>query len=214
MKTCCAAVGAALAAAARLQRRAADRRRCRRDRLRPISSTRPTARTSSASVSEATQRDVETALARASAFAMRLADDGAGAARRHHRARGRPVRGKPRRADGAGRARSRQVAAERDRRNPRSGRLPALLRGAGPRHRKTSLALGPVTCISPWNFPLAIFTGQVAAALAAGNVVLAKPAEQTPLIAHRAVELFHEAGIPKARAAVPAGPRRSGRRRA
>lgn len=59
------------------------------------------------------------------------------------------------------------------------------------------LALGPVTCISPWNFPLAIFTGQVAAALAAGNVVLAKPAEQTPLIAHRAVELFHQAGIPK-----------------
>jgi RHH-type proline utilization regulon transcriptional repressor/proline dehydrogenase/delta 1-pyrroline-5-carboxylate dehydrogenase len=59
-------------------------------------------------------------------------------------------------------------------------------------------ALGPVTCISPWNFPLAIFTGQVAAALAAGNVVLAKPAEQTPLIAYRAVELMHEAGIPKA----------------
>ncbi|MFC5510820.1 trifunctional transcriptional regulator/proline dehydrogenase/L-glutamate gamma-semialdehyde dehydrogenase [Massilia jejuensis] len=59
-------------------------------------------------------------------------------------------------------------------------------------------ALGPVTCISPWNFPLAIFTGQVAAALAAGNVVLAKPAEQTPLIAQRAVALFHEAGIPRA----------------
>ena len=58
-------------------------------------------------------------------------------------------------------------------------------------------ALGPVTCISPWNFPLAIFTGQVAAALAAGNVVLAKPAEQTPLIAHRAVQLFHDAGVPK-----------------
>jgi RHH-type proline utilization regulon transcriptional repressor/proline dehydrogenase/delta 1-pyrroline-5-carboxylate dehydrogenase len=58
--------------------------------------------------------------------------------------------------------------------------------------------LGPVVCISPWNFPLAIFTGQVAAALAAGNVVLAKPAEQTPLIAYRAVELFHVAGIPKA----------------
>jgi RHH-type proline utilization regulon transcriptional repressor/proline dehydrogenase/delta 1-pyrroline-5-carboxylate dehydrogenase len=58
-------------------------------------------------------------------------------------------------------------------------------------------ALGPVTCISPWNFPLAIFTGQVAAALAAGNVVLAKPAEQTPLIAHRAVELFIEAGVPQ-----------------
>jgi RHH-type proline utilization regulon transcriptional repressor/proline dehydrogenase/delta 1-pyrroline-5-carboxylate dehydrogenase len=60
------------------------------------------------------------------------------------------------------------------------------------------LALGPVTCISPWNFPLAIFTGQAAAALAAGNVVLAKPAEQTPLIAHRAVELLHEAGVPPA----------------
>jgi RHH-type proline utilization regulon transcriptional repressor/proline dehydrogenase/delta 1-pyrroline-5-carboxylate dehydrogenase len=59
-------------------------------------------------------------------------------------------------------------------------------------------ALGPVTCISPWNFPLAIFTGQVAAALAAGNVVLAKPAEQTPLIAHRAVELFYAAGFPRA----------------
>jgi RHH-type proline utilization regulon transcriptional repressor/proline dehydrogenase/delta 1-pyrroline-5-carboxylate dehydrogenase len=57
-------------------------------------------------------------------------------------------------------------------------------------------ALGAVTCISPWNFPLAIFTGQVAAALAAGNVVLAKPAEQTPLIAHRAVQLFHAAGVP------------------
>ena len=58
-----------------------------------------------------------------------------------------------------------------------------------------SMALGPVVCISPWNFPLAIFTGQIAAALVAGNVVLAKPAEQTPLIAHRAVELFYAAGV-------------------
>ncbi len=56
--------------------------------------------------------------------------------------------------------------------------------------------LGPVACISPWNFPLAIFTGQVAAALAAGNVVLAKPAEETPLIAAEAVRLMHGAGIP------------------
>jgi RHH-type proline utilization regulon transcriptional repressor/proline dehydrogenase/delta 1-pyrroline-5-carboxylate dehydrogenase len=56
--------------------------------------------------------------------------------------------------------------------------------------------LGPALCISPWNFPLAIFTGQVAAALVAGNPVLAKPAEQTPLIAARAVSLLHEAGIP------------------
>ncbi|SFS22067.1 bifunctional proline dehydrogenase/L-glutamate gamma-semialdehyde dehydrogenase PutA [Yoonia litorea] len=53
------------------------------------------------------------------------------------------------------------------------------------------------TCISPWNFPLAIFTGQIAAALAAGNGVLAKPAEQTPLIAFRAVSLLHAAGVPK-----------------
>ncbi|WP_312306610.1 bifunctional proline dehydrogenase/L-glutamate gamma-semialdehyde dehydrogenase PutA, partial [Pulveribacter sp.] len=58
--------------------------------------------------------------------------------------------------------------------------------------------LGPVACISPWNFPLAIFMGQVAAALAAGNVVLAKPAEQTPLIAHEAVRLLHQAGVPAA----------------
>ncbi len=56
--------------------------------------------------------------------------------------------------------------------------------------------LGPVVCISPWNFPLAIFTGQVAAALVTGNVVLAKPAAETPLIAAEAVRILHEAGIP------------------
>ena len=55
---------------------------------------------------------------------------------------------------------------------------------------------GLFVCISPWNFPLAIFTGQIAAALAAGNSVIAKPAEQTSLVAARAVELMHEAGIP------------------
>ena len=59
-------------------------------------------------------------------------------------------------------------------------------------------ALGPVACISPWNFPLAIFAGQIAAALAAGNSVLAKPAEQTPLVAALAVKLMHEAGVPRA----------------
>ncbi|MBV2182641.1 MAG: trifunctional transcriptional regulator/proline dehydrogenase/L-glutamate gamma-semialdehyde dehydrogenase [Castellaniella sp.] len=58
--------------------------------------------------------------------------------------------------------------------------------------------LGPVLCISPWNFPLAIFTGQVSAALAAGNVVLAKPAEQTNLIAAYGVSVLHRAGIPHA----------------
>ncbi|EJL32826.1 trifunctional transcriptional regulator/proline dehydrogenase/L-glutamate gamma-semialdehyde dehydrogenase [Novosphingobium sp. AP12] len=56
--------------------------------------------------------------------------------------------------------------------------------------------LGPAVCISPWNFPLAIFTGQVCAALVAGNPVLAKPAEETPLIAAEAVRILHEAGVP------------------
>lgn len=58
-------------------------------------------------------------------------------------------------------------------------------------------AAGVFTCIAPWNFPLAIFSGQIAAALATGNAVLAKPAEQTPLIAYRAVSLLHEAGVPR-----------------
>jgi RHH-type proline utilization regulon transcriptional repressor/proline dehydrogenase/delta 1-pyrroline-5-carboxylate dehydrogenase len=62
----------------------------------------------------------------------------------------------------------------------------------------THLPLGAVACISPWNFPLAIFTGQVAAALAAGNCVLAKPAEQTCATAARAVALLHQAGVPRA----------------
>ncbi|MEO0362058.1 MAG: bifunctional proline dehydrogenase/L-glutamate gamma-semialdehyde dehydrogenase PutA, partial [Pseudomonadota bacterium] len=57
-------------------------------------------------------------------------------------------------------------------------------------------ARGVVACVSPWNFPLAIFTGQIAAALAAGNAVVAKPAEQTPLIAAEGVALLHEAGVP------------------
>lgn len=61
----------------------------------------------------------------------------------------------------------------------------------------THQPLGPVVCISPWNFPLAIFTGQIAAALAAGNTVLAKPAEQTPLIAFEAVRRLHDAGVPR-----------------
>ncbi|MBW9063497.1 trifunctional transcriptional regulator/proline dehydrogenase/L-glutamate gamma-semialdehyde dehydrogenase [Rhizobium herbae] len=65
-------------------------------------------------------------------------------------------------------------------------------RTLGPAHQ----ALGPIVCISPWNFPLAIFTGQIAAALVAGNPVLAKPAEETPLIAAEGVRILHEAGIP------------------
>ncbi|TAK53841.1 MAG: bifunctional proline dehydrogenase/L-glutamate gamma-semialdehyde dehydrogenase PutA [Gammaproteobacteria bacterium] len=69
----------------------------------------------------------------------------------------------------------------------------------GPTGESNRLALhgrGVFGCISPWNFPLAIFTGQVAAALAAGNAVLAKPAEQTPLVAAAAIRLLHKAGVP------------------
>jgi RHH-type proline utilization regulon transcriptional repressor/proline dehydrogenase/delta 1-pyrroline-5-carboxylate dehydrogenase len=69
----------------------------------------------------------------------------------------------------------------------------------GPTGEANTLTLagrGPFLCIAPWNFPLAIFTGQVAAALAAGCPALAKPAEQTPLIAAEAVRVLHEAGVP------------------
>ncbi len=69
----------------------------------------------------------------------------------------------------------------------------------GPTGESNELRLtprGPWACISPWNFPLAIFTGQVVAALATGNTVLAKPAEQTPAIALAAVGILHEAGVP------------------
>lgn len=69
----------------------------------------------------------------------------------------------------------------------------------GPTGERNELSLhgrGVFFCISPWNFPLAIFTGQVAAALAAGNSVLAKPAETTSIVAYRAVQLMHMAGVP------------------
>ncbi|OOF59843.1 bifunctional proline dehydrogenase/L-glutamate gamma-semialdehyde dehydrogenase PutA [Rodentibacter myodis] len=64
------------------------------------------------------------------------------------------------------------------------------------RHHHLGEPRGKVLCISPWNFPLAIFTGQIAASLAAGNAVIAKPAEQTSLIAYAAVKLLHQAGVP------------------
>src|SRR5207302_6481432 len=69
----------------------------------------------------------------------------------------------------------------------------------GPTGERNEIALhgrGVFACISPWNFPLAIFTGQIAAALAAGNAVVAKPAEQTPLVATAAVRHLYNAGIP------------------
>jgi RHH-type proline utilization regulon transcriptional repressor/proline dehydrogenase/delta 1-pyrroline-5-carboxylate dehydrogenase len=70
----------------------------------------------------------------------------------------------------------------------------------GPAGESNELRLagrGVFVCISPWNFPLAIFGGQIVAALVTGNSVVAKPAEQTPLVASRAVQLMHEAGIPR-----------------
>ena len=75
---------------------------------------------------------------------------------------------------------------------------PAVL--AGPTGEHNTLALngrGVFVCISPWNFPLAIFTGQITAALMAGNAVIAKPAPATPLIAHAMVWLLHAAGVPR-----------------
>ena len=72
----------------------------------------------------------------------------------------------------------------------------ALPGPTGERNELTLHGRGVFACIAPWNFPVAIFTGQVAAALAAGNSVVAKPAEQTPLVAHAAVKLLHQAGVP------------------
>jgi RHH-type transcriptional regulator, proline utilization regulon repressor / proline dehydrogenase / delta 1-pyrroline-5-carboxylate dehydrogenase len=72
-----------------------------------------------------------------------------------------------------------------------------ILPGPTGEHNEISLhGRGVFACISPWNFPLAIFLGQVAAALAAGNSVVAKPAEQTPLIAYEAIRILHQAGVP------------------
>ena len=73
---------------------------------------------------------------------------------------------------------------------------PETLKGpVGEANRFSLHGRGVFACISPWNFPLAIFTGQIAAALAAGNAVVAKPAEQTPIIAAEAVKLYHAAGL-------------------
>jgi RHH-type proline utilization regulon transcriptional repressor/proline dehydrogenase/delta 1-pyrroline-5-carboxylate dehydrogenase len=83
----------------------------------------------------------------------------------------------------------------------------SLLPGpAGERNELRLQGRGVIACISPWNFPLAIFTGQVAAALAAGNTVLAKPAEQTPRVALRALEILYAAGIPPDAACSALGP--------
>ena len=123
--------------------------------------------------------------------------------------------------------RGRQDPGRRRRRGARGGRLLPLLRAPSPSASSPARAPlpGPVgetnalelhgrgvfVAISPWNFPLSIFTGQVAAALAAGNAVLAKPAEQTPRIAAEAVRLFHAAGPRPAPAGADAGRRRARR---
>jgi RHH-type transcriptional regulator, proline utilization regulon repressor / proline dehydrogenase / delta 1-pyrroline-5-carboxylate dehydrogenase len=79
----------------------------------------------------------------------------------------------------------------------RSFAAPLELKGpTGERNELSLHGCGVFACISPWNFPLAIFTGQIAGALAAGNAVVAKPAEQTPLVAARAVRHLHAAGVP------------------
>ena len=88
-------------------------------------------------------------------------------------------------------------------------RFDAPLALPSPTGETNTLALhgrGVFACISPWNFPLAIFTGQVAAALAAGNAVAAKPAEQTPIVASQAVRCLHEAGVPADALALLPGP--------
>jgi RHH-type proline utilization regulon transcriptional repressor/proline dehydrogenase/delta 1-pyrroline-5-carboxylate dehydrogenase len=87
----------------------------------------------------------------------------------------------------------RYYAAECQRVLARPTRLPGP---TGERNELSLIARGVFFCVSPWNFPLAIFTGQVAAALAAGNTVIAKPAEQGTLVAARAVALLERAGIP------------------
>ncbi len=83
----------------------------------------------------------------------------------------------------------------------------------GPAGESNALILrgrGVFACISPWNFPLAIFTGQIAAALMAGNAVIAKPAQQTPLTAFQAVKILHEAGVPPASLSLLPGDARVG----
>jgi len=84
---------------------------------------------------------------------------------------------------------------------------PVLLNGpVGESNQLRMQPRGIFACLSPWNFPLAIFTGQIAAALASGNCVIAKPAGQTPRIARRAVELLYEAGIPREALHLAIGP--------
>ena len=144
--------------------------------------------------------------------ATRLERAGWRSARGGPRTRRRPVRREPRPSDGAGGARGRQdladgawakcarpstscaiMQARRASTSQARSRCP-VPRARTMRSACTAAVSSPVS--RPWNFPLAIFTGQIAGALAAGNAVLAKPAEQTPLIAAAGTRLLHQAGVP------------------
>ncbi len=162
-------------------------------------------------VREASREEIDRAMAAAAAF-QREWDNAGGAARATHlRAMGDVLEGNAPRLialmaretgktlqDGIDEVREavdfcRFYANEAERKFEGQTRLP------GPAGETNHISLhgrGVFACISPWNFPLAIFTGQIAAALGAGNTVVAKPAEQSPLIAAEAVRLFHKAGLP------------------
>ena len=196
---------------------AADRRRraCRQrapaafaDRRRPIGRVR-----------EADAAVAAAAMAAAQAGFAAWAGDADRDPRRRARTRQRSARGAARPADRAAAVGGRQDPRRRGRGSARGGRLLPLLRGEARRALAPQAMPGPTgesnelhyrgrgvfVCISPWNFPLAIFLGQVSAALAAGNAVVAKPAEQTPLIAAEAVRILHQAGIPASALALVPG---------
>ncbi len=164
------------------------------------------------SVRDSTTADVDAALKAAAAFQPEWDACGGTARARHLRAMGDALEADMVRlmvilsretgktlADGIAEVREavdflRYYAVQAETRFGAAERLP------GPSGETNHLSLhgrGVFACISPWNFPLAIFTGQVAAALGAGNTVVAKPAEQSPLIAFEAVRLFQAAGLPK-----------------
>ena len=165
----------------------------------PRCTTRPTTRDIVGQVHEATAAEVAAALRAPLELPPRWAGHVAGRPRRAPGARRRPLQDRHAGLMRPARARGRQDLRQRRGRGARGGGFSALLRAQVRRDfdNATHRPLGPVVCISPWNFPLAIFTGQVAAALAAGNVVLAKPAEQTPLVAADAVRVLHAAGVPR-----------------
>ena len=161
-------------------------------------------------VAEGSDALASAAMAAAQSGFARWAETADRHARRRARARERSAGGPARPPDRAAAGRRRQDARRCGGGGARGGRFLPLLRARGaPRARPQPLpgptgesnelgyrGRGVFVCISPWNFPLSIFLGQVAAALVAGNSVVAKPAEQTPLVAAETVRILHAAGIP------------------